>query len=80
MTTLAIRKSLQEYIRFADEKKIKALFTIVEDKIKQKHDLWTSEFVNEMKQRSTDLETKKVKGNNWQNIQKKANSILKNGK
>ncbi len=51
MTTLAIRKSLQEYIRFADEKKIKALFTIVEDEIKQKRDFWTTEFLKEMKKR-----------------------------
>ncbi len=80
MTALAIRKSLQEYIRFADEKKIKALFTMVEDEIKQKHEVWTAEFLKEMKQRSRDLETNKVKGNSWQNVQKKANSILKNEK
>ncbi len=80
MTTLLIRKSLQEYIRFADEKKIKALFTIVEDEINQKHDIWTNEFVKEMQQRSREMETKKAKGNNWQNVQKKAKSLLKNEK
>ena len=80
MTTLAIRKSLQEYIRFADEKKIKALFTIVEDEIKQKHEIWTSEFTNEMKKRSNDLQKNKVKGNSWQNVKNKANVIIKNEK
>jgi hypothetical protein len=80
MTTLAIRKSLHEYIRFADEKKVKALFTIVEDEIKEKQSIWTKEFTNEMKKRAHDLETKKTKGNSWENVQSKAKAILKNGK
>jgi hypothetical protein len=80
MTTLAIRKKLQEYIRFADEKKIKALFTIVEDEINQKREVWTNEFVIEMKKRSQAMETNKAKGNSWQNVQNKAKAILKNGK
>lgn len=79
MTTLAIRKNLQEYIRFADEKKIKALFTIVEDEIMQKREIWTSEFVKEMKHRAQQFEANKVKGNSWQEVQKKARAILKNG-
>ena len=78
MTILTIRKSLQEYIRFADEKKVKALFTIVEDEIKQKQELWANdEFVGEMAKRSNDMETNKVAGTNWGDIQKKAKSILK---
>ena len=80
MTTSAIRKNLHEYIRFADEKKVKALFTIVEDEIKQKREIWTSDFVKEMKQRSKQIETNKVKGNSWQDVQKKARAILKNEK
>ncbi len=76
MTTLAIRKSLQDYIRFADEKKIKALFTIVEDEINQKRDIWTNEFMKEMKQRSREMETGKVKGVSFQNVQKKAKATL----
>ncbi len=77
MTTLAIRKSLQKYIRFADEKKIKALFAIVEDEINQKHAIWTSEFVKEMKKRSTEMETGKVKGVPYSSVQKKAKAILR---
>lgn len=80
MTTASIRRSLQEYIRFADEKKVKALFTIVEDEIKQKSNIWTKEFTDEMKKRATDFSSGKVKGNSRQNVQKKVNAILKNGK
>ena len=46
----------------------------------QKRDIWTSEFVKEMKQRSLQMETKKGKGNSWQEVQRKANAILKNEK
>jgi hypothetical protein len=80
MTAIAIRRSLQEYIRFADEKKIKALFTIVEDEINQKRGLWTKEFINDMKKRSSDFSNNKVKGSTRQSVQRKVQSILKNGK
>jgi len=80
MTTLAIRKSLQEYIRFADEKKVKALFTIVEDEIKEKQSIWTKEFAKEMKQRASEMSSGKVKGNSWQSVQSKAKAIVKNEK
>ncbi|MBS1936043.1 MAG: hypothetical protein JST96_18730, partial [Bacteroidetes bacterium] len=33
MTTTAIRKKLQDYIRVADERKLKAIYTILEDQI-----------------------------------------------
>ncbi len=78
MTILRIRKSLQEYIRFADEKKVKALFTMVEDDIKQKQELWANdEFVGEMTKRSLDMEINNVKGISLEEVQKKAKSILK---
>ena len=80
MTTLAIRKSLQEYIRFADDKKIKALFTIVEEELTQKRDIWTTEFANEMKNRSQQIESNNIKSSDWQSVQKKAKAILKNEK
>jgi hypothetical protein len=78
MTILTIRKSLQEYIRFADEKKVKALFTIIEDDIKKKQKLWANnEFMTEMEQRSFEMETNKTEGIKWENVQKKAKSVLK---
>ncbi len=74
MTSLAIRKSLMEYIRFADEKKINAIYTIVEEEIKDKHAIWTNEFVNEMQNRSKEMDKKK--GNDWATVQNKAKTIL----
>ncbi len=81
MTVLATRNSLHEYIRFADEKKIKALYTIVEDEINENHDVWTNEFLQEMQKRSGELATGKAKGGDWLNIKEKAKKILnKTGK
>ncbi|MBZ4188646.1 hypothetical protein [Niabella beijingensis] len=33
MTTAAIRNKLQDYIRFADDKKVKAIYTLLEEEI-----------------------------------------------
>ncbi|HXB40911.1 MAG TPA: hypothetical protein VNZ49_10245 [Bacteroidia bacterium] len=77
MTALAIRQRLFEYIRFADEKKIKAIYTIVEEEIKEKHNIWTREFETEMGRRARDLENGKVSPRSWEEVQKKAAAILR---
>ena len=78
MTILTIRKSLQEYIRFADEKKVRALFTMVEDEINLKKELWVNEeFIAEMEQRSLDMESHKVEGISWEEVRKRTKEILK---
>ena len=76
MTTIAIRNLLFEYIRFAEEKKVKALYTIIEDEINEMHNHWTKAFVLEMKKRSEDLDSGKAKGKEWSEVQKKAKNIL----
>ncbi len=49
MTTLAIRDKLYDYIRVADDKKIKAIFMMLEDDIEQKKEWWKDKaFVNEL--------------------------------
>jgi hypothetical protein len=62
MTTITLRNKLAEYIRFADEKKIKAIYTMVEDEIEEKHDIWTKEFTKEMDKRIKRFEEGKDKG------------------
>ena len=34
MTTLAIRKKLSDYLQIADDKKVKAMYALLEDDIK----------------------------------------------
>ena len=45
MSTTQIRHRLYEYIRFADEKKVKAIYTIVEEEIKEKQEVWNNAFI-----------------------------------
>jgi hypothetical protein len=66
MTTAAIRNKLYDYIRVAEDKKIKAIYTMLEDDIEQQYDYWNDkEFVAELDKRSADLKSGKVKGISW---------------
>ena len=40
MTTAAIRQKLYDYIRVAEEKKIKAIYTMLEKEIEEEFDCW----------------------------------------
>jgi hypothetical protein len=63
MSTATIRERLFEYIRFADDKKVQAIYTMVEDEIIEKLDLWKDkDFVAELDRRIGELESGKVKG------------------
>ena len=77
MSTADIRRKLVEYIRFADEKKIKAIYVILEDEIEEKHDIWTKEFTEEMERRANDMESGKVKGISHEEFLKKAEARIK---
>lgn len=49
MTTAAIREKLQDYIRYADDKKVKAIYTILEDEIETEYKWFEDkEFVAEL--------------------------------
>ena len=52
MTITAIREKLQDYIKTADEKKIKAIFTLVENDLQKEVEWWENkEFVAELNER-----------------------------
>jgi hypothetical protein len=58
MTTAAIRERLCDYIKVADDKKIKAIYTLVEDEITPVTD-WSEDedFVAELNERVRRFET-----------------------
>lgn len=68
METLKLRKILQEYINFADEKKTKALFTLVEDDFTYQNHWKDEAFVKEMEKRVKDYESGKSKGKDWKTV------------
>jgi hypothetical protein len=68
MSTLEIRQKLFDYIRVADDKKVKAIYTMIESDIDQKVEIWTDEFVEELNKRTQDLESGKSKGRTWEEV------------
>jgi len=76
MTVTAIRQRLHEYIRFADDKKVKTFFNILKKEAEEKEDVWTKEFLSEISLRSNELKTGKVKGREWNSVLKKSRALL----
>ena len=63
MTIAAIREKLHEYIDIAEEKKLEAIYAMIEEGVLENVDLWEDEdFLNELDRRMEELESGKVKG------------------
>ncbi|MES2701099.1 MAG: hypothetical protein V4649_00580 [Bacteroidota bacterium] len=52
MTTAAIKQKLHSYLEIANEKKLKAIFTMVEAEIEEAGIVYTDEFKKELDRRS----------------------------
>ncbi len=77
MTTAAIREKLHDLIDTADDKHVKAVYSIFEDEMAEKYDPWEDEeFVKEMDQRIKDFESGKDKGVSWEEVKRKARQQL----
>jgi hypothetical protein len=71
MNTSTIRQKLYEYIKVADDKKVKAIYTIVENDINEMNEWWNDEnFIAELDKRSSDLKSGKDKGVAWEELKK----------
>jgi putative addiction module component (TIGR02574 family) len=67
MTTLTIKQKLVDYINRADAKKVKAIYTLVENEI---DDIWQNkEFIAELDRRVADMKSGKDKGYSWEEAQ-----------
>jgi Putative addiction module component len=66
MTAVTIRQKLYDYIRVAEDRKVKAIYTMLEDEIEEVYDYWNDKkFVAELNKRSADYKSGKVKGVSW---------------
>ena len=51
MTTLAIRQKLADYMKVADETKVKAVYALLKDQMEQEETVYSEDFKNELDQR-----------------------------
>ena len=78
MTATTIRQKLYEYIRFADDKKVKAIFTIVADEASEIAD-WSEDkkILAQIRHADADMESGSDKGTSWKQAKKQ---LLKRSK
>jgi len=76
MRTNMIREKLYDYIRFADDKKIKAIYTMVEEEIAMRVNPWDDpEFIAELDRRVAEYERGEVKMSTWEEVKAKARAL-----
>jgi hypothetical protein len=76
MTTTAMRKKLTDYLQTADVKKVRAIYTMVEDDIAD-GPVWDEEFFEEMERRSKSFEDGTAKTYTWEETKQAAIDSLK---
>ena len=78
MTASSIRQQLYDYIRVAEDRKVKAIYTMLEEEIAECYDHWNDgAFTAQIEQRSADYKSGKTKGVTWESARSR---ILKSGK
>jgi predicted ATPase len=81
MTTSAIRKKLVSYLQIADDKKLKAIYTMVADEINTIENDWDEDFINEMETRSRTFRDGTAKMYTWEETKQAAiDSVASNKK
>lgn len=79
MTTLAIRQQLHNYLEVADDKKIKAIYTMMEAEIKERAIEYTDDFKTELDRRQAAYKRGKSKIITAGESKKRIQKILKAG-
>lgn len=80
MTTAAIRKKLADYLKVADEQKVKAIYTMVKDEIDTEANDWDPAFVKELERRRKGFLDGSAKTYTWEETKKAAVSRVKSKK
>jgi hypothetical protein len=80
MDTSTIRQRLYDYIKVADDKKIKAIYTIIESDINKMDEWWNDEnLIAGLDKRSSDLKSGKDLGVSWEELKNELFSSTRNG-
>ena len=83
MSSTAIRNKLYDYIRVADDKKLFAIYNLLENEIEQNNEWWKDQkFTIELDRRYDSMETGSDKGFTMEQVAQSINKlrIKKNGK
>lgn len=76
MTTAAIRSKLYDYIRVADDKKLHAIYNLLEGEIEKVTEWWEDkEFILELDRRDRALETGEDKGTSLEEMTASINKL-----
>ena len=71
MTTAAIRQKLYEYIRFSDDKKVKAIYSVVSGETNETIEWWhDKKLLEKVKQADADMDSGKDEGIEWSKLKK----------
>jgi hypothetical protein len=75
MNTALIRQKLYEYIRVADDRKVKAIYTIIENDLAENNEWWNdTNFISTLDRIYSDLKSGTDKGIVWRDLK---NELLK---
>lgn len=80
MDTATIRQQLHDYLEIADDKKLKAIYVMVEDEIKGAHFEYSDELKEELDSRYQAYENGTVKLVSASESKKRINKLLAKGK
>jgi hypothetical protein len=77
MTTTVIRQKLFDYLKIVDDKKLKAIYTMVEDDINTVANDWDEDFMKELERRSKSFSDGTLKTYSWEETKRAASKKLK---
>lgn len=77
MTTLSIRQKLHNYLEIADDKKVKAIYTILEEDIEESSIEYSQELKDELDKRFEDLKSGKAIAISAEESKKRIEEIMK---
>jgi len=80
MNTSSIRKQLHNYLEVADDKKIKAIYRMMENEVKESALDYTDELKEELDKRSADYKNGKTKFITARESKKRINKLLKSAR
>ena len=76
----AIRQKLVDYMKIADDKKVKAIYTMVEDEINTSANNWDKDFIKEHERRSKSFANGTAKTYSWEETKQAAIQKVKSAR